>query len=260
MLTIYPLLLALLTVTALADKDDNGGGSSFGGGFRGLAEPRLAVNAIRIHQLEKHIERLKERLEEASHVDPARFVHELDARLEHLEGTHCEDNEFQCGSNGQECISDLFICDGHKDCHNGHDEEEDVCSTAPVKPGNTFTGMTHWKACSVRDDHLTTLTITGTRRFKFFAARVAVQAVITSVYKDKDGEHKKKYDMRGGYNFSNRRLVLFPTSHELGYHLGVKCEFNHGDDERADCTLLTEASLFECAEVHLSLEHHDDHH
>jgi len=40
----------------------------------------------------------------------------------------------------------------------------------------------------------------------------------------------------------------------------IICDFNHGDDERADCHLVTESSLQECAEMHLSLEHLDTHH
>jgi hypothetical protein len=257
----YPLVLAALIGLAVADEGQAGiGGGLLGGRLQGLAEPRLAVNAIRIHQLEKHIGKLKARIEEASHVDPSRFADELDARLSAIEGNHCEKKEFQCGSSGQECISDLFICDGHKDCHNGHDEDEEVCSTAPVKPGNVFTGLLHWKDCILREDHLTHLTITGTKRMKFFPARVGVQAVINSVYTDKEGEHSRKFNLKGGYNFANRRLVLFPSGEEKGYNLGVKCEFNHGDNERADCTLLTEASLHECAVAHLALEHHDEHH
>jgi len=222
------------------------------------------VSAIRIHQIQQHIEKLKEKIEEATHVDPQRFANELNSRLDALEGNHCADREFQCGSNGQECIHDLFICDGHKDCHNGHDEDETVCSTEPIKAGHVFTGMVHWKDCILRDDHLIHITITGNKRFKFFPARVLVSAVSESIYHDHNGEHTLKFKLRGGYNFANRRLALFPTDDTSGSPLGLRCDFNHGDNERADCVILTEASLHECATAHIALEHHeeddDDHH
>jgi hypothetical protein len=260
----YALVLAALLGVCLAEEDHHGhhsrGGGLLGGHLGGFVEPRLAVSAIRIHQLEQHIERLREKIEEAKHVDPERFVHELDARLNHLEGTHCEDREFQCGHNGQECINDLFMCDGHEDCHNGHDEDDDVCSTDPVKAGNIFTGLAHWKDCQNRDDHLVQLQIISFKRFKFFSARVLVKAILTAIYTDKGGVEKtSKVTLHGGYNFNNRRVLLIPDEHgEHSAHLGLKCEFNLGDDERADCVLLTEASLHECANIHLSLEHHDD--
>jgi len=260
---LYPILFAALLGACWAEED---GGHSFGGGrLGGIAEPRLAVNAMRIHQLEEHIEKLKERIEEAKHVDPERFLHEIDARVGSIEGNHCAKKEFQCGSNDQECISDLFMCDGHKDCHNGHDEDEEVCSTEPVKAGNIFTGIVHWTDCTLWPDHLAHLTITSTKRFKFFPARVVVQGILSSIYKVDGEEQTTKVKVHGGYNFGNRRLVLFPDDdeEETGrferiHGIGLKCEFSLGDNERAECTLVTEASLHECAEVHFHLETHGD--
>jgi hypothetical protein len=255
---IFKLLLTVALVgAAVADDSSPVGGGLFGGRLQGVIEPRMMVNAIRIHDLEKQAEKLRKRIDEAKHVDPERFVNDLSARLEHIEGTHCDKKEFQCGSNGQECISDLFVCDGINDCHNGHDEDAAVCSKSAVKPGNVFTGMVHYTDCLTRDDHPVTVRITGTKVFKFFTSRVGVQAVVTSTYKGAHGEEKtRSFDMHGGYNFANHRLVLIPKHAYGKAHLGLKCEFGHGDNERADCQLLTEASLHECAQVHLALEHH----
>jgi hypothetical protein len=256
------ILLAVIAVFGAAGclADDSQGGI-FGGRLAGVVEPRLGANIIRITQLEKLIKRLKERIDEAHEADPEKFVDEIEARISTLEGDHCPEREFQCGDTDQECISDLFVCDGHDDCHNGHDEDEDICSTAPVKAGNIFTGMLHWKDCLIREDHLSHITITSTKRFKYFSSRVLVRAIATSVSEDAEGHQvTRKANVIGYYNFSNRKLVLRPVkSEQKGYHLGLRCVFNHGDDERADCELLTEASLHVCAEVHLSLEHHDEH-
>ena len=38
-------------------------------------------------------------------------------------GTGCRDDYFQCGGNDPQCVNNLFVCDGHKDCRNGADEK-----------------------------------------------------------------------------------------------------------------------------------------
>lgn len=261
-MTLYHyLLVAVVAASALAeDAPAAVGGGLFGGRLQGIAEPRLAANVLRIYQIEKQIERLRARIQETTHVDPEKFVAEVDARLATIEDDHCPAKEFQCGnsrSSGQECISDLLVCDGHKDCHNGHDEDEDVCDTTPVTAGNIFSGLTHWKDCIVRDDHVSTLRIVATKRTKFFSARVGVQAIVTAEYEDSHGEKiTKTFTMKGGYNFANRRLVLFPAE-SSDARIGLRCFFNHGDNERADCTAMTFTSLHECADLHLSLEKHE---
>jgi hypothetical protein len=256
-MSLYPVFLAALVVgLAVADEGQQGG--LFGGRLAGIAEPRLAANAIRIVQLEKHIEKLKKRIEEAEHVDPEGFLHELQARLDDLEDPHCEEHEFQCGT--EECISDLLVCDGHDDCHNKEDENDDVCTVMPVKAGHVLRGMVHWKDCLIREDHLLTVHIVSTRRFKFFQARVVIRAIVTSVFKDDEGnEVTKEIPMHGGYNFANKRFRLFPDEHgPNSIHRVISCDFDSGDAERADCIIETELTMHECATVHLQLEEDED--
>jgi len=38
------------------------------------------------------------------------------------------------------------------------------------------------------------------------------------------------------------------------------CDFNRGDDKRAECHIVTEAGHHECATMLLTLEHEDTHH
>jgi len=258
-MSLYPAFLAVLLVGLVAAEEGQQSGI-FGGRLAGIVEPRLAANAIRIVQLEKHIEKLKHRIEEAEHVDPERFLNDIKARLDTLEGTHCDDHEFQCGEEGQECISDLLVCDGHADCHNKHDEDEKVCSSVPVKAGHVLRGMVHWERCRVRDDHMITVTIVSTRRYKFFAARVFIKAIISVEFKDDEGrEVKMELPFHGGYNFANHRFVLFAD--ETGPktpHFSLRCDFDHGDAERADCHIETVMTQQQCATVHLALEHEDD--
>jgi hypothetical protein len=94
MLRLIVLAALVLVGPALAQ---NGGHGVFGGRMASAIEPRLGVNIARIIQLEKHIERIRERLEEAKHVDPEQFVDDLNARIHKLEASHCEEREFQCG-------------------------------------------------------------------------------------------------------------------------------------------------------------------
>jgi len=259
-MSLYPIILSVLLLGLVEAEEQGGVGGVFGGRLAGIVEPRLASNAIRIVQLEKHIEKLRTRIEEAEHVDPERFVNDLRARLDHIEGNHCDAHEFQCGSDGQECISDLFVCDGHNDCHNDHDEDKDVCSTVPVKAGHVLRGLVHWTDCLLRDDHIASLNIISTRRFKFFQPRVVIHASLTTTFKNQEGEEvTREIPMHGGYNFANRRFRLFPDEHDADSpHLTLTCEFDHGDDERTDCFIETELTQHKCASVHLTLEHDDE--
>jgi hypothetical protein len=240
-MSLYPIFLAVLVGLAAAEESAPTGGL-FGGRLAGIAEPRLASNAIRIVQLEKHIDKLRHRIKEAEHVDPQSFVHDLQARLDTLEGTHCDEHEFQCGSSGQECINDLLVCDGHDDCHNKHDEDEKVCSSTPVKAGHILRGLVHWDDCLVREDHLLTVNIISTKRLKFFQPRIIIHAVVTATYKDDEGhEVSREMAMKGGYNFANRRFKLIPEQFDHDSpHMILSCDFDHGDAERADCVIETE--------------------
>lgn len=204
--------------------------------------------------MERKLASLRKKLDEAEKVDPERFIHEMEARVDAIEGTHCPKKEFQCGGNEQECVSDILVCDGRKDCHNGHDEDDDVCDTSPVKAGNTFSGTSHWTGCRIRDDHVSRITITGTTRRKFFQNKIWVRGHLESDL-EIDGHTKtSSFDAKGYYSFANRRLVLIPTD-DTDHHIPVVCDFDRGDSERATCHRVLEASLHECAELHVSLEH-----
>jgi len=257
-MSLYPVLLVVLVAGLVVADEGRGGGLRER--IADMAEPRLAANALRIVQLEQHILKLKKRIEEAEHVDPEGFLHELQARLDDLERSHCDVHEFQCGDDGQECISDLFVCDGHDDCHNHHDEHDDVCSSMPVKAGHVLRGMAHWHDCLMREDHLLTVHIVSTKRFKFFQSRVVLTAIITSTYKDDEGQEvSKEYQFYGGYNYANKRFRLYPEDPEDDSpHFVFTCDFDSGDAEHADCTIETELTQHECASVHLQLEEPED--
>lgn len=255
------LLSALAVGLVLAHKgdDDDDHQRGLGDVFGDVASPVMVANGLRIISLAKKLERVKDKLKKAEQVDPKRFLDNLRVRVSELEGTHCSRRQFQCGGHEQECVSDILVCDGHKDCHNGHDEDKSVCDNIPIKSGHIFSGVSHWHDCLTRNDHVTSIVITQTKRKKFFPSRIWVRAHIESQLEDDDG-HKvvSGFDAKGYYNFSNRRLNLIPANpHHEHRHLPVTCEFNYGDNERASCNRLLESSLQKCAHLDVHLEEHE---
>jgi len=69
-------------------------------------------------------------------------------------------------------------------------------------------------------------------------------------------------NLEGYYLYGMKRLVMVPDKHDPeDAEYALVCEFNHGDDDRADCHLMTDlGSQQECAEIHVSLSHKDTHH
>jgi hypothetical protein len=237
--------LVLLAVVCCATAAD----------LKALAEPRLATSAIRMARLEKTIQRLKQEVEDAAKVDPQGFLDEINARLDAVEKP-CggSKKDLRCGRDSVECVSSLLLCDGREDCHNGWDEDEHVCSPGPIKAGNVFSGTATWTSCRLRKEHPVTLQIVAVKKAKFFGSRLAVRARLTADYVE-DDHASVSYEVKGYYVYGMKTLVLIPI--ESGSrHLGTICRWNHGDDERAECHLVQEGSLQECAEFFVS--HHDN--
>jgi len=68
-------------------------------------------------------------------------------------------------------------------------------------------------------------------------------------------------DLEGVYILAEKRLILVPDRQHQGEgEYSPICDFNHGDDETADCQVVSEASMFKCADLRISLEHEDTHH
>ena len=55
-------------------------------GLRGLMEPRLLASGIRLARIEKELNELHHRLDEAKKVDPQAFLNDLNDRIDHVEG------------------------------------------------------------------------------------------------------------------------------------------------------------------------------
>lgn len=216
-----------------------------------IFDPRLGANVLKIIQIEKHIEKIKDRLEEAKQVDVERFVHEMSARLDSLETSHCGDREFQCGGeNAHECISDLFVCDGQPDCHNHQDEDDDFCSIEPVRPGRLMKGIEKWTGCI--DAKITEVfynqTVVSLKRSKHFPSIAYLRffVVISTVIDDKEIITENTYEAT--YSFADRHLLMRVDDEEDHFYgFLFICHFARGDNDRAVCEAQMEGSKEVCA-------------
>lgn len=252
----WSCLLAVVAVVSLAACDESGPGVP--PGFRQLLEPRLLASGIRLARMEKELKELHDRLDKAKKIDPQGFLNDLNDRIDHVEAKkdHCDSRrEVRCGRDSLECVSSLLLCDGHKDCHNGWDEDSHTCSPGPAVSGNVFVGTAHWTRCQNRHDHPVKITITGSYKANFFGARLGVRGVVAADFEEHDHEHRE-FQVRGMYNYGTKRLTLFPQTGEASReHYGVICDFVHGNDETAECTFTSEGTLFPCATFHVNLQH-----
>lgn len=254
----YRVVVVLAAVSAVLCQDQSGP-ALFGarGAAAGFTEPRLGTAALRLGRIESNLEKLRERINEAAKVDGQAFINDIEDRLDHVEAKtdHCDsDKEIRCGRDTLECVNTLLLCDGNEDCHNGYDESDKVCNAGPAVIGNVFSGTAHWTACRPKHDHPVKVTITQTYKSKFFGARLIVKGIVTSDAAEDEGGHHE-YDVKGYYVYGKKRLALFPANaDDARLHLGVVCDFVHGNDSTAECTLGSEASLDTCASFHVTLQ------
>lgn len=219
---------------------------------------RLFASAMRIQRLHHEVEELDHEIDEAGKIDPFGFIKEMHARLDQVEESKCEPHYIQCGWQSFDCVSELLVCDGHSDCQNGWDESEETCSHGPIAAGNVFTGMADWTSCQTWLEHPMSLKITGVVTSKLYTSRLEVTAHVVG-----DVPHENIHfegDLTGYYVYGSKRLILTPVHRKQHMVVTFSCDFNHGDDKRADCEIGYEASHFKCADVHLHLEHLDTHH
>lgn len=242
--------ILVLAVVYLAAAEDPSGPLP---GLRGIIEPRLFSSGIRIARLERVIKDLKGKLDEASKVDPQRFLNEMNTRLDGVENKgRCENaRDVRCGRDSAECISTLVMCDGVEDCHNGWDEDEKTCSRGPIVAGNVFSGTAEWTSCKLRKDHPVSFQISVVLQQKFFGPRLIVRARITADFAEDEGVHS--YETKGYYIFGMKKLVLIPLKQDSSEN-GIVCQWNRGDDSRALCKLVNEATLSECAHFFVHLQ------
>ena len=236
----YLLLLVALTASA-ADPDREK-----------LKQVRLKYivtnQDLHLDKLVKELHHLEEQFDHLSEDVDADDVKHLKARVHNLEEEHhheCEEYEGSCGGDVPQCISKLLFCDGHKDCRNGNDEDDDHCDVAPAHVGSSYTGVATWDSCEDLLPHHVVVTITASKRKDFFSAVVWVRGIL-SFQEERKGQQIRTYQLRGLYVLGQRTLLLGPERGTKPIY-GVRCEFKFGDDDSADCKIVNPASHSVCA-------------
>jgi hypothetical protein len=207
-------------------------------------DDRLDHLTARIHDLVAKID---------ARVDPERIkrAHSLEQRVIRLEGDGCGKREFQCGSDDPQCIGSLLVCDGVKDCRNGHDEEN--CEL-PTTAGSYFEGHVISDTCTKRRPDIISVEITSVRRDSYFSTVAYVRATIHITYADAQREGEVSLPTVGYFTFGSHKLVLAPPEDD---RLGLVCEFDGYNADKCDGKIVHEGSLETCATILFTRKKHD---
>lgn len=215
---------------------------------------RVKSQNLHADEIEEEVQKLEEAFDKLSDPVEDSEIARVKARVRKLLVQNCPKTEVSCGGDHPECVSTLLVCDGIKDCHNGLDEDETVCSEDVIRPGSTYRGVVHWSSCLETQDHPTLITISASHRSDFFGSRAWVRATITNEFGDEDNILKsniKSYTARGYYSFGYRRLGLIPDKGSP-HRYGIICDFTFGDNDHASCRVIQEGSQNVCARMRVS--------
>lgn len=248
----HVLLISVLPLVwiGVCLSDDVTGGEELSSESRDWA--KLSLNAETIVSLVERLETVREKLKRVPGADRDASVAKIRAQVNRLEERHCKENQFECGHRGGECVYELFVCDGHRDCSDGYDEDADVCSIAPALAGITYRGIVHWENCETRDDHPINITILGYRIRKYSSSLIWIKALVESTYRKNGRLVTGSHTAIGHYKFSRRQIVLLGEGQ--GSSNAVYCDFDEGEHRTATCELVRVASLEHCATIHLTLD------
>jgi len=206
---------------------------------------RVRSQNLHIDAVRKELDKLEDEFEKLSPPPEQEDIARAKARVRKLEGNTCPEKEVSCRGDWPECVHHLLVCDGIKDCHNGNDENEQVCDGNIVRVGSSFRGVVHWHRCVQADDHYWTFTITAARRSPFFTNRTFLRATVTREFEDSTAT---SYTARGYYVYAARKLVL-AADPGADTDVATICTFNFGDNDNAECKIVQESSLDECGLV-----------
>lgn len=216
---------------------------------RAIHDYRVESQDFHIDKLVKQVEKLEKQYKQLSDIPSIKDILRVKARIYNNEDHECPEGEghVPCLGPVPECISHLFVCDGHKDCKNGRDESDIICSDEPYKVGATLTGITSWTDCFTHPPHMTVVTITANHKPKAYTSLVYVKAVV-SFEVDEHSHLIDSHNMKGYWSPGKRILALVPESEKdegaQGY--GVVCKFNLGSNKVADCKIGMKVSKHIC--------------
>lgn len=152
-------------------------------------------------------------------IDPKRMQRGLSlrARVDALAGSSCDDEHYQCGGNDPQCISNLLVCDGEKDCRNGEDEKH--CDV-PLKKGDTFVGDKVFDHCGLLNPEHITIKINSVTTSAFFTSHPKLTATL-SIHTDREDEERHVTVVTGGfYSFATHEVVFNTPEEDNLYVIG----------------------------------------
>jgi hypothetical protein len=190
-------------------------------------------------------------------IDPARMrkAHSLEERVVRLEGNGCEPKEFQCGTDNPQCIGRILVCDGIKDCRNGHDEE--YCELH-LNVNDYFEGHVISDTCTKRQPDVISFEVKAVRRDPYFNNVAFMRILMHIEFEDKLRSGKVSLPTIAYYNFGSKKLIVMPPEDD---RLGMSCEFDGYNLDRCKGEIKHEASLEVCATLLFTRKKdHDDHH
>jgi len=196
-------------------------------------QKRLDLATSRLHHLDDELDK---------RFDPElkQKALSLEYRVEVLEEPNCDKAHFDCGANDHECVSRLFVCDGHKDCRNGEDEKH--CNL-PTKKGDHFEGERVYENCTESIPEKFDFTVTAVKVHSAFPSFPRIRAVLHFADSTDEDDHEVSLPTDGYYRYNNHKLVLRPPE---GRGLGLVCDFDGHDDDRCVGDITAEGSLSVC--------------
>jgi hypothetical protein len=221
-------------------------------GYRGGA----AGSSAQLKSLEERIVKVAARVQEIQNywdntVQPQRDAFkartdDLVNRVHDLEEADGAEG-FDCGGDDLQRISRLFVCDGTKDCANGHDEDDATCHAA-IAAGTVLKGdHVANDDCTRRRPDKLSIVITSAKRLSWFQNRIQVTANVNVEFNSEDSEATASLPTSGYFWFATRELVLFPPEND---RLGITCRFNTDNSCRGH--IVHEASGESCADFTLN--------
>lgn len=192
----------------------------------------------------------------ADRIDPERLERagSLEARVEHLEDDTCDDHFYQCGGDDPQCISDLFVCDHHKDCRNGEDEKH--CDL-PMKAGDVFIGDVVYDDCTQRQPEHITIIVKSVDQPEYFTAYPELHVVLKIPFENDHEEGEAALPTNAHYNFAKHEVRIHSPEDDGLAFIG---HFDGHDFDRFVGDIVHELSDNACAQFifHREVENGDD--
>ena len=167
----------------------------------------------------------------------------LNHRVEALEEDHCDEVHYDCGGQDHQCISRLKVCDGHKDCRNGDDENN--CK-AHLEVGDVFIGYKEFDHCGAVQpigDKIV-FTVRSVTHYPAFTPAYGLRAEFRAGFTDGKETSLYAWPSKGYFRHSSHTLVLLPPP---GESRGLRCVFDGSDWDRCVGETTSVGSLEVCA-------------